>query len=1038
MHCPDSSDLLALLDGALSEIRALEVGQHLEMCSPCQHRLNQLSDDTELQHWRGAGRIHVSRPAVHATCQAMIDRLANRDTSVESHSITPASDDAIRIESLLRGFEASSFDGDIGLLGHYRIRRQIGQGGMAVVFEAIDMQLDRVVAIKVLRPELIASFSHERFIREAKALAGVKHPNVVSVYGVSVSKSGFPFIAMELVDGGSLRDQIDEQTTLDFRKAAKWIAEAGSGLFAVHSQGLIHRDIKPSNILLSNGPLGLVAKLADFGLVRFANVGKSVTATGVLLGTPAYMSPEYISDPEASGPQSDVYSLGVALFEMLTGEVPYRGAVHTMLQRIGRDDPPAPRTLNDRIPRDLETVCLKAMHRDPSRRYATADEFAKDLHRWLGGLPIMARPVTSFELFLNWASRNRRISGLTAIIAGLLVAIASVSTFAAWSLRKAERRLIAEKVIVEATSQELARSAANAELSAADAQRQRQIAIESLNSLVTKVQDELASRPGTIALRKNLLETALAGLERITASADRSANNLAVIDPSSTEQLNINPQDIDTTTIEAHLRKGEILDLLGKTSEALPEFDLARTMAQKLVDATPESLTAQRSLAKALVMQADVHRKAFAYDLALPIYQRALAMFEKIAELSPQDGSFRHALISTRQRIADIHFYNGDYKTAEPAYRQLLEDAKVSSVSFPKDLVIQRDLATAYERLGTHLTTVGSLQDASEYIRQSLVTLTSLLTADPENKSFLGSMAFTTKRLASLESELGNHKLAEEAALNAIDFYATVSRLDPTDTEARMKLGAGWDQLCQVRTIAGELPSAAQAVQSGAEIFEELAADNPTASKYPFLAMEAYDRLYQLQIRLGQHRAALHSVKQTIRLIERCQKASDVQPENLEQYKADTKKSADGIERFLDGDDLLTGRDGESGVVLFSGRMLGMYEAARSGDVTKALALGEKLNATQPSDPMIGLNSQLFMARAYALCVGHLASSNESLDRVEQMNGVLDHCIGFLETILSNHLVAQNPAAKMELRRERDFDTLRQMPDFAKLFDSRN
>jgi len=392
-------------------------------------------------------------------------------------------------------------------------------------------------------------------------------------------------------------------------------------------------------------------------------------------------------------------------------------------------------------------------------------------------------------------------------------------------------------------------------------------------------------------------------------------------------------------------------------------------------------------------------------------------------------------LLSTRQRIADIHFNNGDYKTAEPGYRQLLEEAKVSSVSFPKDLVIQRDLAIAHERLGTHLTTVGSFQAASEYIRLSLDILTSLLAADPENKSLLGGMAFTTKRLASLESELGNHKLAEEAALKALDFYATVSRLDPTDTDARMKIGAGWDQLCQVRTIAGELPSAVQAVQSGANIFEELATNNPTAMKYAFLAMEAYDRLYQLQIRLGQHREALHSVKQTLRLIERCQKASDVQPENFEPVKATSNKIADGIERFFDGDNLVNGREAESGDGLFMGRLLGMYEAARSGDVTKALALGEKLDSTPSSDPMIALSSQLFMARACALCVGHLASRDQSPDRSKLMNSSLDYCIGILGTILSNPLVAENPAAKMELRRERDFDAIRQKPDFVKLFE---
>ena len=362
---------------------------------------------------------------------------------------------------------------------------------MAMVFEAVDEQLARRVALKILRPRRTGADSQERFLREARALAGVKHAHVISVHSAFEAQDGLSAIAMEMVEGESLQVILKREQEIEPKLAAQWVAEVADGLAAAHRVGLIHRDIKPSNILIARDAGRGVAKLADFGLARFTTVSEKVTQTGVLLGTPSYMSPEHIAAPESCDSRSDVYSLGVTLYEMLSGEVPFRGALHTVLQRIGRDDPTPLRTLNALIPRDLETICAKAMHRDPKCRYATASDLAEDLQRWLSARPILARPTSSYEHLVGWCNRNRGIAASIGTIAGLLITLSAVATYSAMSIRSADKLLRIEKKTVEDTSARL-------KIAAEDAAKQRRIAVDSLNSLVTKVQSELASRPGTL------------------------------------------------------------------------------------------------------------------------------------------------------------------------------------------------------------------------------------------------------------------------------------------------------------------------------------------------------------------------------------------------------------------------------------------------------------------------------------------------------------------------------------------------------------
>ena len=307
-------------------------------------------------------------------------------------------------------------DAPLGTLGRYNIIESVGSGATGHVFRAWDSQLHRIVAIKVLRQELATlRNARQRFAREANAAAQVTGEHIVSILEVGSDDGIPPWLVLEFVDGGSLKDSIPRRESMDPVTVARQLCELLSGLGAAHAQGVIHRDVKPGNILIDDKSGSL--KLADFGLARLAEVQTTdLTADGEIAGTPAYMSPEQIGSPSDVDERSDVYSAGVVMYELLTGEQPYRGTVRMLLHRVLNDDPIPPRKRDHRIPHDLQNICLMSMARDPSRRYQTASEFRDDLLCFLSDKPVVARSVTWPERVSRWCLRNPVVAGMSFVI----------------------------------------------------------------------------------------------------------------------------------------------------------------------------------------------------------------------------------------------------------------------------------------------------------------------------------------------------------------------------------------------------------------------------------------------------------------------------------------------------------------------------------------------------------------------------------------------------------------------------------------------
>jgi serine/threonine-protein kinase len=310
----------------------------------------------------------------------------------------------------------------------YEVEAVLGRGGMGIVFRARQLRLDRSVALKMaLAGAYAGPREKERFQREAEAVARLRHPNVVQIYDVGEA-DGRPYFTMELVDGGSLAQKL-AGTPQPARQAAELVVTLARAMQAAHECcGLVHRDLKPGNILLAADG---TPKISDFGVARRVGDGGGLTQTGVLVGTPSYMAPEQAQGrPDALGPAVDVYALGAILYELLTGRPPFRAATAAeTVRQVIAEEPAPPSRLNAKVPRDLETICLKCLHKAPTRRYAAAKELAEDLHRFLEGKPVRARPVGTAERIVKWA---RRRPAAAMLVGALLVMSAAAASIGVW------------------------------------------------------------------------------------------------------------------------------------------------------------------------------------------------------------------------------------------------------------------------------------------------------------------------------------------------------------------------------------------------------------------------------------------------------------------------------------------------------------------------------------------------------------------------------------------------------------------------------
>jgi tetratricopeptide (TPR) repeat protein/tRNA A-37 threonylcarbamoyl transferase component Bud32 len=313
--------------------------------------------------------------------------------------------------------------------GDYEIVREIGRGGMGMVYQARQMSLDRIVALKMIRSgDLAGETEVKRFVQEAQAAASLQHPNIVAVYEVNVHEGQF-YYSMEFIEGKNFEELV-RQHPLPAEQAARYVRIVADAIHFAHQRNTFHRDLKPTNILLDafDQP-----RITDFGLARREHFDPRLTAAGQILGTPAFMSPEQAqARTDALGPQRDIYSIGAILYYLLTQRPPFAAeSLQALLDLVVHREPVSPHALNPSVPRDLETICLKCLQKDPAHRFPSAHDLSEELGRFCRGEPILSRRPAVAERAWRWCKRNRPVAALLSTVAFVLLAGAVVSTWEA-------------------------------------------------------------------------------------------------------------------------------------------------------------------------------------------------------------------------------------------------------------------------------------------------------------------------------------------------------------------------------------------------------------------------------------------------------------------------------------------------------------------------------------------------------------------------------------------------------------------------------
>jgi tetratricopeptide (TPR) repeat protein len=733
--------------------------------------------------------------------------------------------------SLVDQSKATRMAPSLTKLGRFELIERLGVGGYGSVWKARDKELDRTVAIKIPRQGGMAAEEQEKFFREARAAAQLRHPNIVSVHEVGRDGDSV-YIVSDFVRGVTLGDWLTGQR-LTNREAAELCARIAEALHHAHEQGIIHRDLKPANIIIDGDGQ---PHLMDFGLAR-REVGEvTVTMDGQVLGTPAYMSPEQAQgEAHTADRRSDVYSLGVILFQLVTGELPFRGNARMLMHQVIHDEPPSPRKLNSNVAKDLETITLKCLEKDPVRRYATAAELAKELERYLSGEPIQARPIGGVERSWRWVKRNPRVAILTASVIVLLVVVASLSSI---GYAIAKRQQLAAQEAAEREASLRTQSEQNLKL-----------AQEAVDGYLTRVaEDERLKQDDFLKLRAELLKTAIPFYERFAQQRPGDAE-------SAINQAN------------AYSRLASIFGEVGQEKRAAAEYRKAIDIQTGLMSKTPspewrEVAKNQTELAWNLQLSGDT-------TTAKAIYNSTVWLLDELLKKYPDDRRSQEILVRAHQRYGILLRDKRD-ATAKDNFEEAVKIATALAEANPQSTEDRNLLAISLFYLGHHYIRSKEPATAKAHLLRAIEIQRKIVDEYPKVTEYRACLAETVSALGDALEDLSDINGKRKAYDEAVALDQQVLREMPSVVKYRKHIARTLHSYSSfLEKQVADLRGALEKNNERLPFIEQTAAEFPDDPKYARSASEIHLRSAQLLKKMADRAGAKAQLQRAIEIYEK-------------------------------------------------------------------------------------------------------------------------------------------------------------------------